>query len=270
MRFRSDRPWLWAHRGADHADDDARVVENTVPAFAAARDVAADGIELDVHVCRDGEVVVFHDPDLNRLAGRPETVDSLSWAEVRGIRLLGPASDRDPRIPRLVDVVDFVGGEMAINIEIKPVPPRRVTHVVDRVLAALTRVGAASSRGRHRLLISSFHPLILAQVQRVNPELATAYLFHGLQRLPLRRGWPAYALGACALHPHAGRVTARRLSRWRALGLAVNAWTIDDEAEAIRLAALGVDGLITNHVRRLRAALAGPFGREGPVGVSHS
>src|SRR5260221_1195917 len=98
------RPHVWAHRG-----DSAHEMENTLAAFDAARAAGADGIELDVQLDRDGIVVVLHDDDLQRLAGRPGTLQELSH---RGVRVGGHP------IPTPVQELGELS-ELACNGEIK-------------------------------------------------------------------------------------------------------------------------------------------------------
>lgn len=239
------RPLIWGHRGADHRGPDARCIENTLEAFAAARAAGADGVELDVRLAASGEVMVFHDADLTRLAGRAERVDALALAALRRVRLHGNA-----RIPTLDEVFDALGPDMRVNVEIKPVPALRTGAVAARVLACIARHRAAA-----RVIVSSFHPGVLAQVRVRAPHLAVGVLFHAAQRLPMRRAWVARVLRPAALHPEHVLVTGADLAAWRRHGYAVNVWTVDDAAAVRRLAALGVDGIITNEPARALRAL---------------
>lgn len=239
-------PLIWGHRGAGHRGDDARLAENTIAAFEAARAAGADGVELDVRLCATGEVVVFHDDDLARLAGRPGRVDGLSLSALRDLRLRG-----DTRIATLDEVFEALGPSWRINVEIKPVAMPRTAALVAAVLACIDR-----HRAREQVLVSSFDPVILGQVRLRAPGLATGYLFHREQGLPLRRAWPARLLRPAALHPDHGLITRARVRTWHRRGWAVNAWTVDDAMSVRALAALGVDGIITNDPAGARAALA--------------
>jgi glycerophosphoryl diester phosphodiesterase len=94
-------------------------VENTLAAFRRAREEGADGVELDVLSCATGEVVVFHDEDLTRLAGRPERIADLPLAAVRDVRLAGGQS-----IPLFTEALEELGSQsMLVNVEIKAPPP---------------------------------------------------------------------------------------------------------------------------------------------------
>lgn len=144
MRWRGQR---FAHRGLH--DIKKGVVENTLPAFEAARD-AGYGMELDIRLTSDMQVVVFHDDDLLRLAGDPRKVRQLTLAELRAIPLAGR---EDARVPTLREVLDVVGGRTPLLIELKTGPGN------DRLCRALMEhlEGYAGE-----VLVESFNPLIVA------------------------------------------------------------------------------------------------------------
>ena len=229
------RPLIWGHRGAEHHVPDGGITENTMPSFERARERGAEGIELDVRLCASGEVVVFHDKDLVRLAGRAECVEDLSLARLRDIPLRNQAV-----IPTLDEVLGGMAS-LVVNVEIKTVHPRAVPRLVAAVIATIERCRAAD-----RVLVSTFDLVILAAVRVRAPRLRTAYLCHSEQSVPLRRGWPVYVLRPFAIHPEAKLVSPKRMRDWRRRGLAVNVWTVNDAAEVRRLADLGVDGIITD------------------------
>jgi glycerophosphoryl diester phosphodiesterase len=243
------RPLVWAHRGACKERP-----ENTLAAFRLAEEQGADGVELDVMRCRSGEVVVFHDDDLSRLAGRPERVRDLGLEELRRARVGG-----EP-IPTLEEVLHALRPSTLVNIELKAPERRGAAHLrelVDDGLAAEVARLVARAGADERALVSSFHPLLLLRLRLAAPALATGLLFHGELGLPLRRAWAASLLRTTALHPEAPLVTARRVRAWQAEGRAVNVWTVDDPAVVRFLAAVGVDGIITNVVTRTRSVLDG-------------
>ncbi|GAB4532046.1 MAG: glycerophosphodiester phosphodiesterase family protein [Haliangiales bacterium] len=239
-------PMIWGHRGAAHRDPDSGIVENTLAAFERARADGADGIELDVRLCASGDVVVFHDDDLVRLAGRPERIDTLDWGAIQAVELA-----RGARIPRLDEVLERFASELVINIELKPTRARTADRLARAVVAAIARHRADS-----RVLISSFDPLLLAATRARAPHLPRGYLFHAEQGLALRRAWPSRALRVHALHPDSRLVTAERVRAWRRRRVSLQVWTVDQPDEIRRLAALGVDGIITNTPALARATLA--------------
>lgn len=233
-------PLVVGHRGAS-----AHELENTLAAFRRARADGADGVELDVQRALTGEVVVFHDDDLARLAGRPGAIPAMPFAELREVRLGG-----GHYIPTLSDAIEELGPTLLVNIELKAPHVLPGLRLVGPVAALVRKHGLGG-----RALVSSFHPAVLAAFRAFAPEIPTGYLFYADQALPLRRGWPAKVLRPLAMHPEHILATAPRVATWHARGLAVNVWTVDDEHELRRLAAVGVDGIITNDPSRARRAL---------------
>jgi glycerophosphoryl diester phosphodiesterase len=236
------RPLVVAHRGAS-----ARALENTVEAFARAGADGADGVELDVLACASGEIVVFHDDDLLRLAGRRERIAQLALPELREVAL------RDGgRIPTLEEAFAACGPALLVNVELKAagVSARTLAALVRGVAAVVARAGVED-----RVLVSSFSPLAVHLWQRNVDRVPAALLFEHDAPLPLRRAWAAPWLGPFALHPEAVLCTPARVARWHRRGYAVNVWTVDDETELRRLRDMGVDGVVTNDPARARAAL---------------
>lgn len=228
-----------AHRGAS-----AEAVENTLAAFRMAREQGADGVELDVMRCSTGEVVVFHDDDLARLGGRGGLVRATPLDELRAIDLGG-----GEKIPLLDEVLEELG-PLLVNVELKSSSTVRDDGLAGAVAGLLRRHAA-----RARALVSSFDPLLLGRFRLRAPDIATGLLFAHDQELPLRRAWAAPLLHPTALHPEARLVDARSVAAWHARGYALNVWTVDDPAELRLLAALGVDGVITNRPKFARSVL---------------
>lgn len=231
---------VWAHRGAS-----ALVTENTLAAFERARADGADGIELDVRLDGDGTVVVFHDDELMRLAGRPGKVEDLSAAERRAVRLAG-----GHEIPTLAEALS-AAGPLEVNVELKTPQLGRGEALARATAEALRKSGAMD-----RVVVSSFDPLALLQLYRHLPDVSLAYLFHAEQPRVLHRGWLGRVIGASLVHPEACLCTERSVARWQQAGYAVNVWTVDDPDELRRLDRLGVDGVFANDPARARSVLA--------------
>jgi glycerophosphoryl diester phosphodiesterase len=213
-----------AHRGASRA-----AAENTPEAFRFALALGADGVELDTRRAARGELVVHHDPEL---AGVP-------------VRCLV-----EPPLPVLSTALDAGAGGI-VNVELKT-----DGDVAGGVAAAFC--GLLRRRGgRDRVLASSFDPVALRTVRALRPDIPTALVVG-----------PAGDLGAAlreavrahhrALHPNSVLVDRSLVDRARALGLALHAWTVNDADELARLAALGVDGLITDVPDVALAVLGAP------------
>jgi glycerophosphoryl diester phosphodiesterase len=237
------RPLVIAHRGAS-----ARETENTVAAFERAARDGADGVELDVLLCRSGEVVVFHDDDLRRLGGRPERVGDLSLRALRRIDLRGGG-----RIPTLEEAIAACGPGLLVNIELKAQGAfdRGLGRLADGVAGGVERSGAGA-----RVLVSSFEPAALVAWKRGGHAAPAAFLFDASSPGAVLRILALPWLAPSAVHPEHPLCTPPLLARWHALGYAVNTWTADDPARLRALAAMGADGIITNDPAGAREALA--------------
>jgi glycerophosphoryl diester phosphodiesterase len=232
------RPLVLGHRGAPR---DA--VENTRAAFAAAREQGADGVELDVHRSADGALVVHHDavaPGFGVLADH-------DLAEIRAAL---------PHVPTLDEVLDECRG-MLVNVEVKNSPPDADFDPEERAAAAVVEL-VRRRDGQDSVLVSSFHLPTIDRVRELDPDLPTGYLVV-VDPLPLPGLEIAHEHGHAALHPylaamgpdHAGAAVARA----RELGLALNVWTVNDPDQLRRLAAAGVDAVITDTPRAALEAL---------------
>jgi glycerophosphoryl diester phosphodiesterase len=223
------RPQVLGHRGAPR---DAR--ENTLDAFAAARAQGADGVELDVHRTRDGALVVHHD-------AAAEGFGVLARHDLAEIRAALPV------VPTLPEVLDECAG-MLVNVEVKNSP-----HDADfdpGEGAAEAVVELLGERGwQDDVLVSSFHLPTVDRVHTLEPRIATGYLVV-VDPLPLDALEIAREHGHGALHPHLAAlgepVAAGVVARAKELGIALNVWTVNAPEEIVRLAALGIDAIITD------------------------
>ena len=136
----------FAHRGL-HSEDQS-VPENSLRAFALAAE-AGYGMELDVQLSRDGQVVVFHDDTLNRVCGIDKRVDELDYDELKTLPLYGT----EERIPLFSEVLALVDGRTPLIVELKTGP--RNKELCEKTWALLRKYPGA-------YCIESFHPLIVA------------------------------------------------------------------------------------------------------------
>lgn len=214
---------ILAHRGAS----DARL-ENTLPAFLLALERGADGVELDVQLTRDGEVIVFHDFDLARLGGRQERVEHVTWGELSRVQL-----HHNQRIPRLVDLLEVWPTNRWLNIELKAGGPAVAQSVV-RLLA-----------GRPMVILSSFDPRMLLAARAAGSAYEHALLLAD-QSPPFLHAGGAQAFGCAAVHIDHRLCTARTVERWHEQGLQVGVWTVNSLLRKQEVAAWGVDRIITD------------------------
>ena len=240
---------LYAHRGSPGPS----CVENTLPAVSACLLDGADGVEVDLRLSADGVLVVCHDPTLRRTAGSRLAVATSTWEELR----VASACAGVP-LTRVEEVLAVLAGRPVV-LEVK----RPLPGAVPATVAAL----AAVLPGLHRqglpldVTVSSFSPAVVAEVR------GTALRELGVRTALLGdvRDRPTSLLRQALqdehdqVHPHVAALLAEpsAVARAHAVGVGVVPWTVNRGRALRRLAALGVDGCITDAPRSARLALAG-------------
>jgi glycerophosphoryl diester phosphodiesterase len=235
----SGRPTIVGHRGSP-----LRARENTLEAFALAREDGADGVELDVHRTRDGELLVHHDADVDGFGVIAEH-DGAAVRQVFGW------------IPSLAEVLDECRG-LLVNIEIKN-SPKDADFDPGESVAGLVVDLLASRGGEDRVLVSSFHLPTIDRVRALDPDIPTGYLVV-MTPSPVDALDAAVRAGHRAIHPFFGVLADRGattvVEAAHPLGVAVNTWTVNEPDEIVRLATAGVDAIITDVPALAIAALS--------------
>jgi len=246
---------LYAHRGAS-----AERPENTLPAFHRAVEIGVDALEMDVHVTRDGHLIVAHDDTAARTTGA-----QLAWADVdlADARRLDagwgfmaadgtrPFAGKGIAISTFEEVLEAFPA-MRINVDIKG--DRAVGLMLDLI---------RDRRADDRVTLASFQLGTLVAIRRRGYGGETA-LSQGevasLLGLPAMLWRQLPFTGTAAQVPvRAGRIRFDRatfIAKCHSIGLRVDFWTVDDRDEAARLLELGADGIITNDPRALRPLFA--------------
>ena len=239
---------IWAHRGASGI-----YPENTMPAFSAAADMHADGIELDIQLTKDGEIVVCHDETIDRTSNGTGNVKDLTLRELRKYDFSRLHPECGPvKIPTMREVFERIAPtelirptDLVINIELK-------TGVYDyegieEKILALTKEFDMNER----VIYSSFNHYSMLRIRELCPEAHTAFLYADG---PV--GMPAYAKahGMEAIHPWFVNLRYPDvLTECRQNGLKVHTWTVNTEEEALACFEQDVDALITNYPGQMLA-----------------
>jgi glycerophosphoryl diester phosphodiesterase len=232
---------ILGHRGASK---DAP--ENTVEAFQLAISQGADGVELDAMLAGSGEVVVCHDDRLDRLAGVSWRVSQTPWSKLRQLDVGSRLGFAPARIPLLAEVLESLGSEALINIELKCETLR--DHGLVKAVARALRAEDAD-----RVLLSSFNGGCLLRVKYLRPDLRRGYLLDVDRSFGLHGVLLPRLMANHSVHPHHSLCTEEHIGHWSRAGFKVAAWTVDSPAEADGLARLGIHYCITNCPAALRA-----------------
>lgn len=231
-----------AHRGGAYGWP-----ENSLGAFRNAVALGVDLLEADLHLTADGEVVVLHDPTLDRTTTGRGAAARTTRAALGSLRLKrrdGIVTDEP--VPTLAELLDLVAPSgVGVLLEIKVGRRRRsypgVEEKVLRQLRARDLVG--------RAVVMAFEVGTLARVRRLEPALRTALLVGGAwraRRSAVAATRRAEAVGATHLGLHHRLLTPRAVLAARAAHLRLAAWTVNGEGDLRRVIGLGVDVVITD------------------------
>ena len=248
----SERPLVYAHRGGA-----ALRPENTIAAFDHGLACGADGLEFDVHLSRDGVVVVHHDDTLERTTGAvgrlvDRLADELSRLDAGftfttsgdGASGAFPFRGQDIGIPRLREVLARYPATRCI-IELKVNEPELARRTIDEIRAAsaIERVALGSFYWRVLHAARTYEPRIVTGASKEETRWA---LYRSRVRWPLgrRTGYREFQvperLGMTTI------VTPRFISHAHRSGLPVKIWTVDTEPDIRRLLAWGADAVISD------------------------
>jgi glycerophosphoryl diester phosphodiesterase len=226
-----------AHRGAS-----AVAPGNTLAAFEKAVELGADGVEFDVQLSSDGVPVVIHDFTVDRTTDGTGRVAEMPLAQLKELDAGTAFSPTfaGQKVPTLTEVLDAIGGQLLLNIELKSISPWD-PRLEDAVVAQVRR-----HRLGERVLFSSFNPLSLRRAKRLEPRIPVGIIYGPGLPLPFRRAWLAPIVVHEARHPKHSLVDAGYMAWAKRRGYQVNAWTVNDAETMHRLIALGADGIITD------------------------
>jgi len=200
--------------------------ENTLRSFVAAQEAGLDVIELDLHLSKDGALVVMHDADVDRTTDGAGPIADKTLAELRALD-----AGRGERIPLFEEVLDAV--RAPLQAEIKDTQAAR----------ALAEV--MNERGlAERVEVSSFHDEAIAEIARLVPGVRTALVASRYGTDVVDR---AVAVGAATLCLNIRRLTLEIVERARKAGLRIFGWTVNTQDHLRLVRALGLDGATTDY-----------------------
>lgn len=234
---------VMAHRGYS-----GKAPENTMAAFELALEVGSDGLELDVHLTKDGDVVVIHDGTLNRTTNGTGRVGDYTMAELKELDAGSWFSPefKGARLPSLRQVLDLIKDEnVMLNVETKMA-------LGFEQLNANVALLLDEYAMWERTIISSFNHYALVHFKTIRPQVRTGILYN----CGLVDPWVyAKSIGASALHPSHQTIIPEIVAAAQQNGMMVNVWTVDQPADIERMKIAKVDSIITNVPGRVQSLI---------------
>lgn len=248
----NDEFLIVGHRGAS-----AYEPENTIPSFELAKDLGADYIELDIHMTKDGELVIMHDKDVKRTTESKGKIKDHTLAELKGLtadedkggKVAASAQEEAYDIPTLREVLEEMKNEIRFVIELKDT--EEYEGIEERLVSVMKDYGLLEKdeKGYPKAVIHSFDTKSLKKVHRLNKEIPLLQLisFDDGEEAKMSKkeltDLETYAIGVGVSYE---ALNAEFVSAMHQANLIVFAYTVDDRKEAVKLKAMGVDGIHTD------------------------
>lgn len=235
LRRSPGRPLLIAHRGLRGPE----AVENTPAAFAAAAAAGADWVELDIRRSADGIAICHHDPSFGGVDIVTCTARELTPAGIHSLR----------------EVLATMPAAVGMVLEVKNLPGEPDFDESEAVVGLVAEAVHALPAGR-QLLTSAFSPLTVAALRDALPQVATGLVhFDSLALSAASEIAVEYGAQVVVSHSCSPGLDAPTIATLHDAGLGLAVWTVNDPDRAADLAAIGVDGLLTDDPAALRARL---------------
>lgn len=237
---------IYAHRGFS-----GEYPENTMLAFRKAIEIGADGIELDIHLSKDGEVMIIHDEALVRTTGRSGVVSDYTRSELEKISAGKTKEDSFgfTPIPSLEEFLSFMAEhkDKVTNIELKTAPVY-YPGIEEKALALVKKAGLEKN-----IIWSSFNWLSVLKMKNLAPGMPAGLLFEGC---PMYNMAPLFKdFNVDFYHPDFKDLTDGIVKGLTAGGIGLNVWTVNEEEQMKQCIDWDINALITNYPDRAIALL---------------
>ncbi|MBQ0909872.1 glycerophosphodiester phosphodiesterase [Flavobacterium sp. F-328] len=220
------------HRGAKGYEP-----ENTLVSFQKALDLRVNGIELDVHLSADGEIIVIHDETIDRTTNGKGFVNGLPLQELKAFLI-----EEKYEIPTLEEVFDLVNQKCFINIELK-------SHdATDKVVALIEKYVKKKGWKYDHFLVSSFDWNALQQVALLNSKIGIGVLTETDLDMALAF---AETIQAKSIHPYFHLLTKENTANIQKKGFQIFPWTINEVEDIQKIKKYNVNGIITDFPDRI-------------------
>lgn len=231
---------IYAHRGASGTHP-----ENTLSAFSEALRISVDGIEFDVHLSKDHELIIMHDERVDRTTDGTGAIVDLTLKELKDLSAgaFFHTQFTEERIPTLADTLDLITGDVMLNVHVKAYDYSRDV-LTQKVVQELTE-----RQLWHRAFIASDAETI-ALAKRLNQSAVLCNLTR--QGNPVEYVEFSKQLGCRILQPSRAAATPELIQLAHANDMQVNVFYADEAEDMKKLIELGVDGILTNFPARLK------------------
>lgn len=214
------------HRGAK-----GYVAENTLESFQKAIDLGCDGIELDVHLSLDGEIIVIHDDTIDRTTTGKGFVNQMPISELKM-----------HNIPTLEEVLDIVSHNLLINIELKSY------ETVEKVIDLIEKKIQEKSWKYEDFLVSSFDWQALQKLRFLNEKIQIGVLTE--DNLETAFAFAKF-IKATSLNPYFKLLNSENVLKIQEKGIKTYVWTVNEIEDIENMKRLKVDGIISNFPDRI-------------------
>lgn len=230
--LKKPNPLIIGHRGAMGHE-----LENTIPSINKALDLGVDMIEIDVFKIASGEIVVFHDETLKRLSNRSDSIERLTWNQLKTISLKD-----NHKIPLLTNVIDVIDRNVPLNIELKG---KNTADAVYTIIETYRKKGWTNED----FLVSSFHWDELERMHQLDPNIRMAVL---VDDNPMNAIQFATKIKAYAINPDYKLLTLSYVNLIQKNGFKIFPYTINEPEDIAYFTTIGVDGFFTDYPDRAR------------------
>jgi len=220
------------HRGAM-----GYVAENTLESIQKALDFGVHGLEIDVHICASGELVVFHDFTLERISNGIGEISKYTLSELKQLKI-----GHKFQIPTLEEVLELINKECLLNIELKG---QYTAFETCRIIEKYVKI---NSWNHSDFLVSSFQKKELTDVYKINKNIPLAVLTTTGINDAIEF---AKNIEAKAIHPHYFMLNLKNVIEAQSKGFKVNTWTVNDKETINRMKQYGVDAIISDFPDRI-------------------
>lgn len=233
---------IYGHRG-----NSILAPENSLKAFQLCAKDNIDGIELDVHICKTGELVVFHDFSIKRMTGIDKLIEETDYSTLKTLNI-----GEGEKIPLLDEVFQEFKQSILFDIELKYPTSRGCRELVDKTWNTIKNHSMQNNTS-----VSSFNPFTLKEFNKVSKKtIDTADIYGNIKAMPffLRNGAGRFISGSSYSKPKYDMVNEELIKKI-GKNRKIVVWTVDDIAIAKKMKSLGVYAIISNNPKLIKEKL---------------